>query len=481
MSTVQRVARNTGIVIAGEVIFRLISLVVIIYLARYLGTVGFGKYSFVFAYLAFFNVITDLGLQTILVREMSRDESIAPKLIGNGSIIRLILTVFAVVLSMIVISFMSYPSDTTTYIYIAAFTVFFISFNDFYGTLFQANLRMEYRIFGDLTFKVLSASLIFWIIFSHGTLMQVIVVLVFSQMVRTLVSYFYSRKFVRPCFEIDFGLMKHLLKEALPIALYSVIYIIYFRIDVVMLSMMQGDAPVGIYSAAYKLSEPLSLIPYALAVSLFPIMSASFKSSEERLIKSYGLSIRYLLIISLPIAIGTTLIADKIIFLIYGAEFAGSVTALQILIWALVFTSVNSVLLNLLVSIDKQKLNALSIGVCAIVNVILNFILIPILSYNGAAIATVATNAVLFIASYYFVSKHLQLPPVRKTLIKSVISGLIMGTFVYYFIDINVFLLILSAAVVYLIALLVLKTFSEEDWDIVKRIVSNVPWIKNRF
>ena len=472
MNTLQRVARNTGIIMGGDLIFRLISLVVTIYLARYLGTVGFGKYSFVFAYLAFFGVITNLGLQTILVREMSRDASTAPKLIGNAYFIRLILTVFAVVLSMIVISFMSYPADTTTYVYIAAFTLLFISFSDFYATIFQANLKMEYREIAKLAFKIISASLIFWIIFSHGTLMQVMIALVFSEMVKTLISYLFSRKLVRPRFEIDFELWRYLFKEALPIALAGVIFVIYFRIDVVMLSMMQGDAPVGIYSAAYKLSEPLSLIPIALLTSIFPIMSASFKSSKERLIRIYRLCIRYLLIIILPIATGTTLLADKIIFLIYGAEFAGSAIALKILIWTLVFTSAGYVLTNLLVSIGKQKLYTSSTVLCAIANVTLNFILIPILSYNGAAIATVATGAVLFIASFYFVSKHLQLPPVRKTLIKSVISGLLMGTFIYHFIEFNIFLLVPLAGIVYFVALLALKTFSKEDLDIIKRVVN---------
>lgn len=471
MNTVQRVARNTGIIMGGELIFRLISLVVIIYLAKYLGTVGFGKYSFVFAYLAFFGVITDLGLQNILVREMSRDASIAPKLIGNAYFIRLMLTVLGVVLSMIVISFMSYPADTTTYVYIAAFSLLFMSFSDFYATIFQANLKMEYQEIAKLAFKIISVSLIFWIIFSQGTLMQVMIALVFSEMVKTSLSYIFSRKFVRPQFEIDFELWKYLFKEALPIALASVIFIIYFRIDVIMLSLMIGDAPVGIYSAAYKLSEPLFLIPTALMTSMFPVMSVSFKSSEERLIRIYRLCVRYLLIIILPIAIGTTLIADKFILLIYGAEFAGSATALQIMIWALLFSSVGTVLTNLLISIGEQKLYTSSMVLCAIANVTLNFILIPLMSYNGAAIATVATNIVLFLANFYFVSKHLQLPPLRKTFIKPIICSLLMGTFIYYFADITIFLLILSTAAVYLTTLLALKTFSKEDLDIVKRII----------
>ena len=471
MSTVQRVAKNTGIIIVGDAIFRLISLFVTIYLARYLGTVGFGKYSFVFAYLTFFNIITDLGLQQILVREMSRDLSIAPKLIGNAYIIRLILTVLAVVMSVVIISFMPYPADTTTYIYVAAFTLLFISFSDFYGTIFQANLIMKYRIFANLTFKVLSATLILWIIFSHGTLLQVIIVLLLSQMVRTLVSYFYSRKLVKPRFEIDFEQWKYLFKESLPLALSSVIWVIYYQIDMVMLSMMQGDASVGIYSAAHKLCEPLLLIPGALIISLFPLMSIFFKNSKTKLIKSYTLGVKYLLIVMLPIAIGITFLSDKIILLIYGTEFAHSTTTLQILVWSIVFGSINSVLLNILVSIDRQKLNTLSSGLCAIANVTLNFFLIPILSYNGAAIATVITNIVLFVAGFYFVSKHLQLLPLHKIMIKPAIGGLIMAIFVYCLIDANIFLLVPLAAMIYLIALLTLKTFTEEDWDMCKKIM----------
>ena len=472
LSTVQRVAKNTGIVIAGDVIFRLISLVVIIYLARYLGVVDFGKYNFIFAYLAFFNVITDLGLQAILVREMARDSAIAPKLIGNAYIIRGLLTAIAVISSVVIITLMSsYPTDMTSYVYIASFTLLFISFSDFYRTIFEANLRLEYNTIAKLVFKVLSAGLIVGIIFTKGTLMQIIIALVLSEMVKTLLSYSFSRRFVRPRFEIDFGMWKYLLKECLPLALSSVIMIIYFRVDVVMLSIMQGDAAVGLYSAAYKLCEPISVIPYALIVSLYPIMSASFKSSEEKLRKIYRLSIKYIIAIMLPIAIGTTLIANKIILLIYEVPFAGSITALQILIWALVFTSTNSILSNLLISMNKQKLYTISTGLCAITNVTLNLFLIPKLSYNGAAIATVLTVVVLFAVCFYFVSKHLQILPVHKIVIKPAIGGLIMGVFVHYFIDVNIVLLVLFAAVLYLVSLIALKTFTNEDWDIAKKIV----------
>jgi len=472
LSTVRRVARNTGIIIVGDIVFRLISLVVTIYLARYLGTAGFGKYNFVFAYLAFFNILTDLGLQTILVREMSRDPSITPKLIGNAYIIRLILTVTAIISSIVVITLMSYPADTTTYVYIASLTVLFVSFSDFYRTIFEANLRMEYSIIAKLAFKGLSAGLILWIVFTKGTLLHIMIALVFSEMVKTLLSYLFSRKFVRPRFEIDFKLWRYLLREALPLALSSVILIIYYRIDVVMLSMMKGDTPVGLYSAAYKLSEPLSLIPSALVTSLFPIMSASFKSSREKLIKTYRLGIKYILIIMLPIAMGTTLLADKIIFWIYGMEFSGSVTALQILIWALVFTSINPILTRLLTSIGEQKLNTVSHTLCAIVNVTLNLILIPTLNYNGAAVATVITNIVFSMLNFYFIFKHMRILPPYRIFMRLIISILFIAIFIYFASHILNILLTISLAIgTYLVTLMVLKVLNGEDISLFRKIL----------
>ncbi|RLJ03958.1 MAG: hypothetical protein DRP08_02680, partial [Candidatus Aenigmatarchaeota archaeon] len=477
MSTVRRVARNAGIIIVGDIVFRLISLVVTIYLARYLGTAGFGKYSFVFAYLAFFGVITDLGLQTILVREMSRDPSITPKLIGNAYIIRLILTVIAFISSIVVITLMSYPADTTTYAYIASLTLLLVSFSDFYRTIFEANLKMEYNIIAKLTFKGLSAGLILWIIFARGTLLHIIIALVFSEMVKTLLNYGFSRKFVKPQFEIDFRLWRYLFREALPLALSSVIWVIYYRIDVVMLSMMIGDAEVGLYSAAYKLCEPLSLIPGALMTSLFPVMSASFKTSRGKLEQSYRLSFKYLLIITLPIAIVVSLLSDKIIMMIYDAEFAGSAIALKILIWGLVFASGNAIFRNLLTAIGKQKLGTYITALCAFGNIILNFILIPRMSYTGASIASVMTAILTFIMSFYFVSKNFRAIPLHRISAKPFISGLIMGVFIYFF-DINMFLLILCATVIYSLSLLFLETFTEEDVEVFEKLTGrDMRWV----
>jgi O-antigen/teichoic acid export membrane protein len=236
-----------------------------------------------------------------------------------------------------------------------------------------------------------------------------------------------------------------------------------------MLSLIVGDAPVGIYSAAYSLSNPLTLIPSAILISLFPIMSESFQTSEERLVKIYKLSFKYILIIMLPIAVGTTIIADKIIPLVYTAKYISSITPLQILIWALLLASINAIMVNLLVSSNNQRLSTISVTLGALINIPLNLVLIPIWSYNGAAIATVITKVMILGANIYFISKYLQFSPPLSISTKPLSCAFLMGLFLCGVKNFNIILVIFSAILVYFATLLIMRTFSDEDINIFKR------------
>jgi O-antigen/teichoic acid export membrane protein len=234
---------------------------------------------------------------------------------------------------------------------------------------------------------------------------------------------------------------------------------------------MAGDAQVGIYSAAYRLSDPLNLISNALVVSLFPIMSTTFIKSEEKFTKIYKLSMKYILIIMLPIAVGVTLMADKIIYLIYGSDFKNSASALQIVIWSILFTSMNVVVSHLLISSNLQRLVTLSMTSSAILNVLLNFVMIPVLGYIGAAIATVITKSIMFLVNFYFASRNVRTIPFYRILAKPLLGAFIMGIFIHSFSYLNLWVVIFLSCVIYFISLIIIKTFSEEDLDIAKKAI----------
>ncbi len=118
---------------------------------------------------------------------------------------------------------------------------------------------------------------------------------------------------------------------SLPFALTASIGTIYHRIDMVMLSAMQGDAAVGWYNAACNLVYTLVIIPDMFSYAVFPVMSRFFVSSKEALKTTLQKSAKYLFILGLPIGVGTSLLSDRIILLIYGAEFTPAIVAMQVL------------------------------------------------------------------------------------------------------------------------------------------------------
>jgi len=176
-----------------------------------------------------------------------------------------------------------------------------------------------------------------------------------------------------------------------------------------MLSYIKGNEVVGYYSAAYKLIDGLSsLIPAIIYSVMFPVMSKYINSLDnlKRVwIKAFNISF----IIGLIIAIFVIVFAKYIILIIYGLNYLPSIKALKILIWAFFIICISSITSGLLNSINKQRLVTFGAGVGAIINVILNLILIPKYSMEGAALATVITEVSMFILYIYLACKFLRI------------------------------------------------------------------------
>jgi len=250
----------------------------------------------------------------------------------------------------------------------------------------------------------------------------------------------------------------------------SIFGLIYVRIDTVMLSMMKGDAVVGWYNAAYNIVLGVKPIPQLLMNALFPLMSSYFVSSKDSLKVVYEKSFKYLFILGLPLAVGITLLADRIILLLYGQQFYPSIIALQILSWDVLLIFLYMCSAFILISIDKQNQMAVIAGYAALINVILNLFLIPYFSYIGAAVATIVTETILISLYFLLISKSFYKLPISKIFIRPLIACLIMGFFIHYLININPFLLIILAVLVYFTSLYLIKGFSKDDLELFKKV-----------
>lgn len=473
MTTVQTIAKNTGVLLFAQVIVGILAFVLVIFIARYLGDVEFGKYSFAFAFTILFGILSHIGLGIVVTRDVARDKSQAGKYLGNVALIELIFSIITFLLIFITINLMNYPYDTKLAVYIFGIAVLLEAFTLLFKSIYRAFEKMEYEALVMILGKCIFVCLGFFVIFSGYGLIELVSAYLLTNLVTFLFGFLITiKKFTIPKFEVDTRFWKYLVLTAIPFGLAGVLNLIYIKTDTIMLSIMKGDAVVGWYNAAYTLVSALSFINAALITAIFPSMSNAFVSSKKSLNDIYEKSFRYSLILLLPIAVGTTLLADRIILFMYGVSFIHSIGALQILIWSGVLSFLNSLYYTTLGAINRQKTTSIVMGGGAVVNVFLNLLLIPKLSYIGAGIATIATQSTCLILAFYFMTKYLYKLPLHKNVVKPMIASFGMGFFVFYFQNVNLLIVMFTAAIVYFVIFISIKGFEKGDWDMFKHLLT---------
>ena len=428
MSTAKRIVKNSGFLLIGRVVTKVISFFILLYIARYLGPADFGKYSFAFAFIYFFSFIPDLGIHQILVREAAKDPKIMDKLIGNATIVKSFLSVLAFLLCCLAISITDYPSSTKSAVYIAALGLFATSISGF-GIVYEVKLRMDYSILFSVTNRLFFLVSVLYLARHSPDLNLFVGVAVAADFIHNILATIFSKRFVTPKFEIEYDLVKKILLEALPIAVSTVFIMIYFRVDMVMLSFLTNDTDVGFYSAAYRLTEALNFIPSVLMVSIYPIMSRYFYEENKAFDYIYTKSFKILFASGLLIATIVTFLSEEIILGIYGPEYYGSVIALQVLIWATSIMFVNHLLSSTYIASGNQIIMAKISAIAAVLNIGLNLLLIPSYSYTGASIATFFTELIVMIYGIYWINKNIIHIELFKEIICPSISVCISSAF----------------------------------------------------
>jgi O-antigen/teichoic acid export membrane protein len=472
MNTVQRIAKNTIALYAVYTITVLVFLVLSIFIARTLGDVTFGKFSFAYALSIILVMFISLGYDTLIIRDVARDRPLAPKYLGNITVIKAILSVIMLGLTALVMNLMHYPPDTTGAVLIFGAYAIFTAFSTIFKATFRAFERMEYQALAEGIGRLLTVSLGLAALFSgYGLIGVACAFLIGSVCDLLLSSLICGWKFTTPKFEIDLEFWKKATKVAIPLTFVDISFVIFLRIDTVMLSAMKGDAAVGWYNAAYNLVLALRQLPFFFAAAVLPVMARLFISSTDSLKLAYEKLLYYSFIVGLPLASGTILLSDRIIILFYGEQFTQSIVALRILAGNILLSFLYFPISMLLVSINRQNQMAVAAGTSAAINVILNLILIPHFSYVGAGIVNVATQVILFGLYFYFASKYFYLLPLHKLVLKPIIACAVMATFIHFSSGLNLAVLIVIAIVIYFATFLLIRGFSREDIDLLNRII----------
>lgn len=438
-----------------------------IYAARYLGVDSFGTFLFILTYVNFFAIIIELGANNqILVREISQDPASAGKVIGNAIIMKLLIGALVILPCCAVIGFLGYPLHLRTLVYIASLS-FLLSAEGAYISVFRSRLEMVYPTATDILTALLKLGFFLYLIYVKAPLFFFVAGVILVRLPGFFLNMTLSGRLIKPEFKIDFATWKRLIAESWPLVLTAVSVMIFTRIDQLMLFKIKGAEAVGYYSAAVKLVEVLGLLPGAFMLSVFPLMSEYFKKSGHSFEKSYRLAFKYVTLIIIPIAVGTTLLSGQIIELCYGKAFTPSSAALAILIWSEIWVFVGMVNSGILVAANQQKTYLVLTSISAVINIVLNLLLIPLYSFIGAAIAAVISYAIGQALYYFYPKTRNYALSSYKSMVKPFLASVIMGMAIYC-LPWRVHIVIPIAAVVYCAAIFLVKGVNREDMGLIR-------------
>jgi O-antigen/teichoic acid export membrane protein len=475
MKTIQRILKNASAMLAANIASRAFGFFYIMYTARYLGAEKFGILSFALAFTGIFAVFADVGLQTLIIREVARDKSLADKFLSNIIAIKVVLVTFTFGLTVLIVNIFGYPELTVKVLYLVTLSIVFNAFSGAFFSIFRAYEKMEYESAGQILRAALSLACALFAIFqkldvtAFAFIYFIVSVLIFGYALSIC-----AWKFIKPRIEIDWKFWKSTLKKALPFSLTLIISGIFFNVDIIMLSAMKGDEFAGWYKAVVNIIAVFNSIIIVFIFAMFPVTSRLFISAKNSLIRATERSSKYLFIVGLPIAAGTFLLADRMILLIYGPNFAPAAIAVKILSIYLPLRVLSHVMGWTLASIDWEPLRTLSAAIALGLNVCLNFIFIPVLGIAGAGIAAVISQVLMFILYYLFLTKHLYRLSLAKIALKPCISCLVLVLFISFLKNINLVILIILSAALYFSILWMFRVLDSDDKEIFKVLIESI-------
>lgn len=428
----QTFIKNTFWLAAAGGMSKFLKFILFIFVARILGATEYGKFTFGLAFVGLFGVFADLGLSQIITREFAKEKEKEKEFSALLSL-KFLLCFVTLILIFIGSFFITPDPLLQKIIWILALSLLIGSFFSAIFAFFQARQKMEYQAFATILEALLTVGAGLFILFyfpsvqnlSYGYLFAALIALIF-------VLLFFHFKIQRLSFNWDKSIWKKFLLMSWPLALIGTLASIYNQIDSVMMGYLGQITQTGWYNAAYRIVGA-TLIPLGLiSTSFFPVLSSLFKESKEKLQKAWNYYTESVIFLAVPLVIGGIFLAPKIIDFVYDSTYLPSVLAFQILLVMVGIIFLYYPFYQLLVVFDQQKRIFWAFLGGAVVNIILNLILIPKYTLYGAAIATVITHILIFFLLIKFTLKFISTTPFNLKLLFNFIVASLSALVMYF-------------------------------------------------
>jgi O-antigen/teichoic acid export membrane protein len=498
---VRTVAKNSLVPMALSLTNKAIDFAFAMLYVRLLGPVGTGQYAFVVAIYGFFEILSRYGLGTLLTRDVAADKHQSSRYLTNVLVLRTLLWLASLPLLALVTGVYAnldrlgiagltgIGRQEVQAIALFALAMLFANWADALSSMFYAFEKMEYP--AGLTnavalLKVTLGALVLLVGWGYVGLAGVSLLMNILQ-----VGWLYlllRATLFRPEWRPDLALQRWMLRVSGPLMLNHLLATIFWRIDVWLLRPLVGAAGVGLYSVGLKYLDGLNIVPSVFTMAVFPLMSRYARAASDSLLRAYVLSLRLLVMLSLPIAMTISVLAEPLVWLVGGAEYldvpltlsffghqttivGGSDLALRVIIWSIPIGFVNSVTQYVLIAVDQQRFLTRAFMLGVVFNIAGNLIAIPALGYVGAALVTILSEFSLLVPFYLSVRSHVGAVPWLDIFGRPLLAVAAMGAAVYAAgsLGLSVWLAAALGVAVYPAALAALGAFHGEELAVLRR------------
>lgn len=478
--TGKTIAKNASYLMFSQVATWILTLLLTIILARYLGSERTGKFHLANSLWAMVAVLATFGMDTLLTKEIARRVDKVAVFFSVSAVLRLIIFLFGAAIIVVYARLVGYPQETLQIIYIIGIANLVGQVGGTCSACLQGLEEMKYVSLGTIAAKFVLTVLNIALVLLGMGIVAIAIVDIVAAIASLAIQYYYLNRYERLHFYFEWEMARWMLKESSPYLLVALFLVVYQQVDMVIISLFVNEAAVGWYGASDKLFGTLLFVPTVFITAVFPAISRMYVDDPEALPRLMGKSFNLLLVIGVAIGLGIFLVADQVVLILFGTDFVNSGPILAVTGFIIIFTYQNILLGRYLIAIDRQKNWVWVMAIATIATIPLDILLIPLcqrLFNNGAiggAVTYLITEFAMFLIGLKLMPAGMLGKQTAQIALRIVLAGVLMVTAVWQIRHLFIAIPITAGAIVYLIGIFLFRAISAEDLALFQSIGQSV-------
>jgi len=473
------VLQNAGVLSLGQIIMMSSMMLWTAIIARYVGPENYGLYAYAQATVSILVIFVNLGLDRLVARDVAQQPQLAGQYLTTFLLIKCAMAIIVLGGFVIFVLLRGLTGHEAEIMIIVTINWFVICLYSLANSVLHAHQAMHYVVVGQAGNSLLTLGSGAAAVALHESFAVILLLSLSATLVQMVLAFWFSMRFVGLfCANREFLLLPGrtvgaLLRRSAPFAGLMLITVMYSNMVLLLLRELSSDVKtVGYFAAAQRIQSMTLVVPEVLLWAIFPAFSDAYGRSPARFAAMFERAYRYLLFVTVPMAVGLWVVGPEVLAAVFGPEFRPAGNTLRILSLVLA-TAVGYVLGPAMAAMDRQKWEMILYGAAMIGAAVAGYWAIPRYGAEGAAWAVVAgmvfSRAVYSVLVFRWLELWYPAAWVLKTLVASIIMGWVASLAVQsvHFLVVS---LVLGPAV-YGVTHLVLGTLQPNDWDYLTQLL----------